>query len=1017
MCREDISLLVVLAGKAVEAGYTVRDISSIRALVQAFAQLTQESRYIIELEKEHLLKEMMSLMLTLIESGKDDPLILEGCCVGVCRICLQLKDIEPKTRELIAKMLFEFLDVEDPGILCNVVSSIRALLENGICHQELLSDELLVKIANITIRFSDDKLVRRVGCAILTVLSYDRAAHHGLASDVVISVIFQMTRSDDIMTRELVAACLCNISIDDSCRRKLIASGIVDVMGSLSGVTSERIQELCAKCICNLTCTTDMQQFMISNNILQTTLMISLVRSVSNTTKHLCALALLNMISDQNLKAIIDAGVIRVFSTLALLDDLHTQNICAQGFLMLSAMELGREAIVQKRTVAQSLFSLVKTKTAKTKSYMGKAIFNLLSDVNSRERVIRAGALSVVKILASEDSETLRQGVAKMIIILSQTKELEKFCKQESVVPMLVMIANSSRKEAFESTIHAFSCLSQHKKFRAVLIQNGCISAIVGAIIDGKVETIQMAEEACRCMCMLSLSRDHAEMMILNEHIMIALHLLYSGKLYSKISANMILLILRNLSCCKNVCRHIVSQDGIKLLWSLLKDFASNNPSLVSSAMLVIHNIGKVKELHSIITDEGLMTIISFIAELHSLQVDGDDSPLPSPQVNERKNRLNFQNEESDIESFDDGKAFLNQDTIYDIIMAIQLISQTPSCREKIVQGHVIKVFNSFLENLNDISKYEMALSLGHLSISRECRVPLVDQGAVDLLVTLSHSEYFDTQTQCSEALGHLSENTKVKSGTVASLLLLSLKEEDHRESTVQISHSRRASTGFAADPGSLINVHISAPAKELAALQSVKSLKVMIMDGLARKRGISHHIAYSIDEASLTSSADFQGISLQDLDKIGGPEFTQYELSFIVTDYSTFHYTTTSHFPSQLQGGMSKKIKVDLPYPVVSIHDVDKADRSGLLVEVPMSRGSLPKNVTEHKIREVIRYASSNIIEGINCDANDVDEFKHWEEDNVNSPKNGKDDKAKKGKKKTKVKRSSPNLMSVSEN
>ena len=330
----------------------MRDPATIRALVGAFAQLTQEDKYIKELDREKLLMEMLNLNLSLIKSAKNDDRVLESCCVSVSRICLYVRDIEPNMRLEISQILFELLDNDDTDVLKNCISSIRALLENGICHDEIIAvDSLISRIANITVRYCDQRDIPRLGCAVLTVLSHDRAAHNGLSAEDVLLVLFQLTRSDDIVTRELVATCICNISINEECRVRMIEKGVVDVIASLSGATSERIQELCARSICNLTCTVEMHPLMIENNILQTTLMISLVRSVSNGTKQLCARALLNLVSDDNLPAIISAGVIRAFSTLSHLEDSHTQYICARGFLLLSASIGGRETIVQKRTV------------------------------------------------------------------------------------------------------------------------------------------------------------------------------------------------------------------------------------------------------------------------------------------------------------------------------------------------------------------------------------------------------------------------------------------------------------------------------------------------------------------------------------------------------------------------------------------------------------------------------------------------------------------------------------------
>ena len=602
----------------------MRDPATIRALVGAFAQLTQEDKYIKELDREKLLMEMLNLNLSLIKSAKNDDRVLESCCVSVSRICLYVRDIEPNMRLEISQILFELLDNDDTDVLKNCISSIRALLENGICHDEIIAvDSLISRIANITVRYCDQRDIPRLGCAVLTVLSHDRAAHNGLSAEDVLLVLFQLTRSDDIVTRELVATCICNISINEECRVRMIEKGVVDVIASLSGATSERIQELCARSICNLTCTVEMHPLMIENNILQTTLMISLVRSVSNGTKQLCARALLNLVSDDNLPAIISAGVIRAFSTLSHLEDSHTQYICARGFLLLSASIGGRETIVQKRTVLQSLFALVKAITGRTRVLMGMAIFNLLADEVSRQEVIHAGALSVLKIISTFEYENLREGTAKIIIILAQSPQLERFIAREPIVPVLMLIMKNSNRNGFECALNGFSCLSQSKFFRPILIEKGCVSALVGSVIEGKICSIEYANEICRTLCLLSLSKNHAETIIVKEHALLALHVLLRNELCSQATAEMIAMFLRNLSCVRAVCKHIVEQEGLTILRDLMKLYSSR--VLTAAAMLLFHNLCKDADLHVRLGEEGIMSMVKQIAGVEITPAkDGD---------------------------------------------------------------------------------------------------------------------------------------------------------------------------------------------------------------------------------------------------------------------------------------------------------------------------------------------------------------------------------------------------------
>jgi hypothetical protein len=297
------------------------------------------------------------------------------------------------------------------------------------------------------------------------------------------------------------------------------------------------------------------------------------------------------------------------------------------------------------------------------------------------------------------------------------------------------------------------------------------------------------------------------------------------------------------------------------------------------------------------------------------------------------------------------------QDSCYDLVMTIQLISLTPECRLGLVEdGAVVKVFFSILSGLNDVIRHEMVCSLCNLASSRDCREDLVDQGAIELLVILSDSPYPDTQAQCATALGYLSENTMVKNGTCASLLLLSLKSEEMKESLSMAANGQRTKRVSVHDEQSIASAHtnVSAPAKELLALQNVKSLTVMIRDGLNRHQE-THGVTSTVDDTGTIDSESvetFRGTSLEDLNAIGYAELTPYEHEVLSRDYSKYEYAITTHPVSQEGGGVSLKTRVELPYPSVSVNAAETERTAvGELFEMKVSSESLPKNEDPLKV------------------------------------------------------------------
>ena len=160
---------------------------------------------------------------------------------------------------------------------------------------------------------ADDQTLSRNCCAMLAGISYMPDSHVGLSADNVMETLFLTTGSEDVITRELTAITMCNMTTTMSAAERLIKSGVCGIVATLSGATSERMQELCAKCICNLTCARHLHQEMISHGILQTILLIALVRTVKDRTKLICARAVMNLMSDDTIEALKTAGAIRVF--------------------------------------------------------------------------------------------------------------------------------------------------------------------------------------------------------------------------------------------------------------------------------------------------------------------------------------------------------------------------------------------------------------------------------------------------------------------------------------------------------------------------------------------------------------------------------------------------------------------------------------------------------------------------------------------------------------------------------
>lgn len=973
----------------VEAGPTVQDPSGIEALVSCLARLTQELFFLRILDHRQLLPSLLDLLLDLVVTQKQSNIVMESFCVAVCHISLRIKDLTPEIRQTIANELIQLLSSDDIYVLNSAVSSIRAFGQHGLCHNEMLSDDLLESVASILIRYNSDANLCRLCCSVLAVFSSDVQSHNGLSSDKVMEVLFANSRAEDNMTRELVATTLCNLSINENARQKMIEKNVVDVLATLSGATSEIIQELCAKCICNITCAVDLHNKIIKNKILQPILMISLVRAVAHSTKQLCARALLNLITDDNLDAIKEAGAIRIFSTLSTIPNLPTQNICAKGFLLFTTTSTRREELIQRRAVLQALFGMVKSSSSRTRIIVGMAVCNLLACPLSQRAAISAGALSVLKIISTMSYNDMKEATARVIVNLAQTTSLHGFLLKEPLVPMLVMILQQSMGYTFDCAIAALSVLSQSEVFRHVLIDKGCVTALVSSIVIGRLSDGIISAEVCRCFCYLSYVRERVDTCIVEGHIMLALHAIFRSEYCTGDAARMIAITIRNLTMEASIRKHIVNQGVFELMLSCMKDFAMIRTVSYKAIIVAIHNLCIEESLHKDLMAHGFMKAMDQISQTSlsghvsasmssHVMLDSNipSSPGKSPQHHRHHKSYPTAMVYHGMKDMEEGRSQHESDTVLsseyplihlcseDIIFltkAIGYIAASSSCHAGLVDGGIINIFKSLYPGLTETSRYEVACAVSNIASSKECRQKFVDQDAAEFIIHLATTQHYQTQYKCSLALGYLSEITKVNYGVVSSLLLMSLKAEDEnsndRKSINKSKESFSSSININNNNNNL-NINNNGLPQISSGISSStdfadtprRALSFMIREGL-KKRNTSKLLPVDQEDIDSDEEAPFNADYMSDKKRLKG------EIESLHGDYSAYLFETIGFAISPESGGIASKLKIEMQLPSISQErQLNNAKKHEELVK--SNNGivnALPKDIVDHSA-EILR-------------------------------------------------------------
>jgi len=841
-----------------EAARFITDHAATQAVTEAFAKLSQEERFMTILCQHRKICPIIMLLLRTADRHMSNLAIQESCCVAICRFTLR---VEPEDlfgfRETVSTLLFRLLGIGEPlslsappstrhaphrslssvtympldadtavpdvngapsqeqvNVLVACVSSIKALAEQGIYYAEMRGQrEFLTKLAHIAAQFRNHALIPRLACATLSIYSFDAQTHPELSTARVMEVLFTLAESEDFTVKELVCTMLCNVSNCVEARPSMLENGVMLRLTELSGTTNELLQELCARCLCNLTCSVDQHAMLIEKKGLDTLLLIALVRSGSNTTKQLAVRAMLNMLnSDAQLDAIVSSGTIAALASLSEINNGLIQTMCARGFLVCSTWsDKSRAELCARHNTLTALFGLLKSgKETKMTVLVGRAVCNLLADPASRRAVVSAGGLSVLKIIATTTFDELRESTARVIMILVGDKSVHPFLLREPIVSVLVYILQDKSSWSLNCAVGAFTSLAQQAEFRPTLIEKGCIPAIVGAVLNGRVTSIAITEEICRILCLLSYETMLVDVM-LKGHVLVAMYCLYKGKLCSTYGANMMAITLRNMSggieqervsstdvidvdtpsaSAMRACEYIVEQEGFRLLGWLLHDYHLHNPYLYRSIVITLHNLCKVESLHERMIQQNFMRVLYQVALYSGMMAHAEgeedlacssadsttDHSDSSPQITDAivregspSNKLKRRHRQP----------LLNAADVYNLSTAIELISRSTTVRPTIVEGRCVPVLHALSSELTELSRFKIVSALTNLAAAPECRENLVQQRANDLLIKLSeHAETEETQQQCTMALSSLSKHASVNSGVMSSLLVLSLRLE-----------------------------------------------------------------------------------------------------------------------------------------------------------------------------------------------------------------------------------------------
>ena len=289
----------------------------------------------------------------------------------------------------------------------------------------------------------------------------------------------------------------------------------------------------------------------------------------------------------------------------------------------------------------------------------------------------------------------------------------------------------------------------------------------------------------------------------------------------------MVALIIRNASENKAAVPYLVSEGAFLLQRALLHCLPQRSIAIARSVVVTVLNLSKNHSLHESVIEQGCISMLRCVV------LGEEDKNLPEALVSPSLLELGRAAPEVPIQ-------FTHLDSLR-VCAAMRQISTSPMCREMMAFLKVVDIFRSFRDAhiLDEDSRGELAGAMQNIASNRACVFMLVQQQAAELLLSISKEAHsMDTKSACSTALGQISESTKVKEGTVASLLVLTLEKEDQsEESGGEVASALRSGIRASASAERSVLSAVTSPGKAKAGGGSVKTLRQMIRDGIASGR------------------------------------------------------------------------------------------------------------------------------------------------------------------------------------
>ena len=535
-------------------------------------------------------------------------------CAAAFSYITLLKTVDPSGAiPFLVHMLRDEENVSTKNFCAASLYNLADLDEN--C-QQMMDEGALLPVVYLT---QSDNLQTKIKCAaILCRLSLQQKYYTQFGDGTVLKMLLDLSNVDHTLTQRRVIISLSNLSQDQDLRRQLLGLDPFPYIIALAARRDENLRRGCVSIICNLACEVGNEKIIVKANVVPTLLITAMISSDQIETKTTCVKALVNLMADRTLyKAMVDAGVIWGFSSLAQLGDAELVSLCAKALCSLSC-EFAPQMLLSAATIKTIVMLIQRTDDLELQRYGGRALTNLMVCTTNDNAELRQRVVESIGPLAACKDDELSEITILCLCIISMSES----CRERIVNSGMLQMIDASTIFASESLSYAyltmFGNIANNPTMRTKLLDDRSLNRFQQICMAGNANLDLAVMKAIYC---ISCARENISKLA-DQNIIPVIETITSAD-YPKCPEIMLYIIvtLYNLTTVTEVQSKLVSKGLVGLLVSFWGDAKKNPKTTVYLIMSVLHLANGPVNTTRIVKD-GAVPIMCVLAERkHTFQV------------------------------------------------------------------------------------------------------------------------------------------------------------------------------------------------------------------------------------------------------------------------------------------------------------------------------------------------------------------------------------------------------------